>query len=235
MWQVAAALALLPTTITKPAWPKPAGAPWRRASTRSRSAICSCATSGLYRERQLAGLGTDSAVSAMGAAHRGAGAGHDRGRLARAPELRRHQGCSTPALRAANSTQRCWRILPVTADPCGENGEFHTFVYDGPMFRHAHRAGSGRDSRRRRVRLRGPGGGAVPRIVSLIASATEIVDALGQLDSWWAVRTSAIIRKRCCACPPARGRGFRWTAQPRNRPAGEGSGAHVHLHLRSLR
>ena len=25
--------------------------------------------------------------------------------------------------------------LPLSADPCGENGEFHTFVYDGPMFR----------------------------------------------------------------------------------------------------
>ena len=25
--------------------------------------------------------------------------------------------------------------LPPHADPCGENGEFHTFVYDGPMFR----------------------------------------------------------------------------------------------------
>jgi uncharacterized protein (TIGR00290 family) len=24
--------------------------------------------------------------------------------------------------------------LPETADPCGENGEFHTFVYDAPMF-----------------------------------------------------------------------------------------------------
>ena len=24
--------------------------------------------------------------------------------------------------------------LSPTADPCGENGEFHTFVYDGPMF-----------------------------------------------------------------------------------------------------
>ncbi len=24
--------------------------------------------------------------------------------------------------------------LPVSADPCGERGEFHTFVYDGPMF-----------------------------------------------------------------------------------------------------
>ncbi len=25
--------------------------------------------------------------------------------------------------------------LPPTADPCGENGEFHTFVHDGPIFR----------------------------------------------------------------------------------------------------
>ncbi|KAA3648137.1 MAG: diphthine--ammonia ligase [Chloroflexi bacterium] len=24
--------------------------------------------------------------------------------------------------------------LPESADPCGENGEFHTFVYDGPIF-----------------------------------------------------------------------------------------------------
>ena len=24
--------------------------------------------------------------------------------------------------------------LPPSADPCGENGEFHTFVYDGPIF-----------------------------------------------------------------------------------------------------
>ena len=25
--------------------------------------------------------------------------------------------------------------LPETVDPCGENGEFHTFVYDGPIFK----------------------------------------------------------------------------------------------------
>jgi uncharacterized protein (TIGR00290 family) len=29
------------------------------------------------------------------------------------------------------------KSLPVTVDPCGENGEFHTFVYAGPMFKHA--------------------------------------------------------------------------------------------------
>ncbi len=27
------------------------------------------------------------------------------------------------------------RDLPDGVDPCGENGEFHTFVYAGPMFR----------------------------------------------------------------------------------------------------
>jgi uncharacterized protein (TIGR00290 family) len=28
-----------------------------------------------------------------------------------------------------------WREFPAEVDPCGENGEFHTFVYAGPMFR----------------------------------------------------------------------------------------------------
>lgn len=26
--------------------------------------------------------------------------------------------------------------LPANVDPCGENGEFHTFVYDGPIFKY---------------------------------------------------------------------------------------------------
>ncbi len=26
-------------------------------------------------------------------------------------------------------------LLPKTIDPCGENGEFHSFVFDGPMFK----------------------------------------------------------------------------------------------------
>ncbi|MET4073895.1 ATP-binding protein [Hymenobacter sp. UYCo722] len=28
------------------------------------------------------------------------------------------------------------RDLPANVDPCGENGEFHTFVFDGPLFSH---------------------------------------------------------------------------------------------------
>ena len=33
--------------------------------------------------------------------------------------------------------------LPASVDPCGENGEFHTFAWDGPMFRHPIRVRSG--------------------------------------------------------------------------------------------
>ena len=33
--------------------------------------------------------------------------------------------------------------LPAAVDPCGENGEFHTFAYDGPMFRSPMRVESG--------------------------------------------------------------------------------------------
>jgi uncharacterized protein (TIGR00290 family) len=29
-----------------------------------------------------------------------------------------------------------FRDLPPQADPCGENGEFHTFAFDGPIFRY---------------------------------------------------------------------------------------------------
>jgi diphthamide synthase (EF-2-diphthine--ammonia ligase) len=33
--------------------------------------------------------------------------------------------------------------LPARADPCGENGEFHSFVYAGPMFRNELQVKSG--------------------------------------------------------------------------------------------
>jgi uncharacterized protein (TIGR00290 family) len=38
--------------------------------------------------------------------------------------------------------------LPAAADPCGENGEFHSFVYAGPMFRNAIPVQSGEVVRR---------------------------------------------------------------------------------------
>jgi len=41
---------------------------------------------------------------------------------------------STPALQAANLTNPFPRSS-ANVDACGENGEFHTFVFDGPIFR----------------------------------------------------------------------------------------------------
>ncbi len=32
--------------------------------------------------------------------------------------------------------EQCVRDFPSNVDPCGENGEFHTFVFDGPIFKH---------------------------------------------------------------------------------------------------
>ena len=43
---------------------------------------------------------------------------------------------SLPASFAGRSFDRALlRDLPAGVDPCGENGEFHTFAWDGPMFR----------------------------------------------------------------------------------------------------
>ena len=41
--------------------------------------------------------------------------------------------------------------LPAGADPCGENGEFHTFVSAGPMLKRQDRGHSRRDGRARRL------------------------------------------------------------------------------------
>ena len=44
--------------------------------------------------------------------------------------------------------------LPDTVDPCGENGEFHTFVFDGPLFQHPVRHRLGRRITRRGFHFR---------------------------------------------------------------------------------
>ncbi len=46
------------------------------------------------------------------------------------------------------------RELPNTVDPCGENGEFHTFVFDGPLFQHPVRHQQGRCVTRRGFHFR---------------------------------------------------------------------------------
>lgn len=41
----------------------------------------------------------------------------------------------TPDFAGRELNESFFHDLPPNADPCGENGEFHTFVFDGPIFR----------------------------------------------------------------------------------------------------
>jgi uncharacterized protein (TIGR00290 family) len=55
--------------------------------------------------------------------------------------LRAHLTCVDPKQLPAGFAGRTFdltllRDLPPSVDPCGERGEFHTFAYAGPMFRH---------------------------------------------------------------------------------------------------
>ena len=72
-------------------------------------------------------------LPALGTAHGRARPRDDRGRF------RARLTCVDPRrslrrLRAARSTRALLADLPPAVDPCGENGEFHTFVSDGPIF-----------------------------------------------------------------------------------------------------
>ncbi|HMY73829.1 MAG TPA: ATP-binding protein, partial [Blastocatellia bacterium] len=40
-----------------------------------------------------------------------------------------------PALASSEYNEAFLRALPAGVDPCGENGEFHSFAFAGPMFR----------------------------------------------------------------------------------------------------
>lgn len=55
--------------------------------------------------------------------------------------LRAHLTCVDPRKLDPSFAGRAFdedllRDLPNSVDPCGENGEFHSFVWDGPMFHH---------------------------------------------------------------------------------------------------
>lgn len=89
-----------------------------------------------YRERQLEGTGLEPSFPLWG---------RDTGELADAM-LRAgtvaHLICIDPRRVPAGLAGRRWdsyllRELPAGVDPCGENGEFHTFVSDGPGFSEA--------------------------------------------------------------------------------------------------
>lgn len=88
-----------------------------------------------YREKQLAGTGLDALFPLWQLPTRElAGQMIARG-------LRAKVTCVDPKILPREFAGRDFDAgfladLPAGVDPCGENGEFHTFVYDGPMFRH---------------------------------------------------------------------------------------------------
>jgi len=88
-----------------------------------------------YRERQLSGTGLEPlfpvwGIPTAGLARQMIGSG-----------LKAKITCVDPKVLAASFAGREFdqdflEDLPPTVDPCGENGEFHSFVYDGPSFAH---------------------------------------------------------------------------------------------------
>ena len=100
-----------------------------------------------YRERQLADTGLDSVFPIWGEKT------DDLGRQMIAAGLRAVVTCVDsrelpPDLSGRHYDESFLGDLPADADPCGENGEFHTFVYDGPIFREPipHRMGEKHES-----------------------------------------------------------------------------------------
>lgn len=86
-----------------------------------------------YRERQLGALGLEPLFPLWGL---------DTAQLARemtAGGLKAWITCVDLARAPREWAGRCFdagfvEALPAGIDPCGENGEFHTFVFDGPRF-----------------------------------------------------------------------------------------------------
>lgn len=86
-----------------------------------------------YRESRLASAGRRACFPVWGI---------DTGELARrfiANGFRALLVCVDPRILDASFAgreldERLLEDLPPNVDPCGENGEFHTFVYDGPIF-----------------------------------------------------------------------------------------------------
>jgi|SRR5579862_1782475 len=87
-----------------------------------------------YRERQLQGTGLDPVFPLWELPTA------DLAREMIAGGLRAKLTCVDPRVLSRDFAGRDFDMkllddLPGSVDPCGENGEFHTFVYDAPMFR----------------------------------------------------------------------------------------------------
>ena len=86
-----------------------------------------------YRERMLAGTGLEPSFPLWGlptaALAREMIAGGLRARIACIDRAK-----LDTSFAGREFDEDLLAALPPSVDPCGENGEFHTFVYDGPMF-----------------------------------------------------------------------------------------------------
>lgn len=86
-----------------------------------------------YRERQMAELGLEAVFPLWG---------RDTAAFARdilqlgfeATVVCVDTGRLAPSFAGRRYDEELLRDLPAGIDPCGENGEFHSFVWDGPMF-----------------------------------------------------------------------------------------------------
>lgn len=88
-----------------------------------------------YRERRLAGTGLEPLFPVWQIPTR------DLAREMIAAGLRAKITCVDPRVLPREFAGRDFDAqfladLPLSVDPCGENGEFHSFVYDGPGFAH---------------------------------------------------------------------------------------------------
>jgi len=95
-----------------------------------------------YREAQMAGTGLRPLFPLWGRPTAGLA-----GEMV-AGGLRAHVTCVDPRRLDASFAGREFDArfldaLPAGVDPCGENGEFHTFAWDGPGFEHPVRVRSG--------------------------------------------------------------------------------------------
>jgi diphthamide synthase (EF-2-diphthine--ammonia ligase) len=87
-----------------------------------------------YRERQLAGTGLEPLFPLWQIPTNELAAEMIRSGL-RARLVCVDPKALTPDFAGRDFDDQLLRDLPAGVDPCGENGEFHSFAYAGPMFR----------------------------------------------------------------------------------------------------
>ena len=126
-----------------------------------------------YREERLAGTGLTPLFPLFGA---------DTAALARemiAGGLRARITCLNPKVIDRSFAGREFDAallaeLPAGVDPCGERGEFHTFAYAGPMFRHPVPVETGIIVERDGYRLHGSDAGDSDR--SIWSASSLVID-----------------------------------------------------------